>query len=219
MQPYLLVLADDHTMFRQGIKRIIGTRADLKIIGEANDGLELLELMKKVKPNLVVLDISMPNLRGLEATREIRRCYPDVKILILTMHKSRAYVHHAIQDGAQGYLLKEDADTEFFAAIDAIRNGKTYLSPLILPEILPLLTARGSKCEPTACPDPLTSRERQVVKLLAEGKSNKEIAELLFISVRTVEHHRTNAMVRLNIKKTIDLVKYAIEAGYTTVDG
>ncbi|MFH0814419.1 MAG: response regulator transcription factor [Pseudomonadota bacterium] len=217
MQPYLLVLADDHTMFRQGIKKIIETRDDLKIIGEANDGLELLELLKKVKPNLVILDISMPNLRGLEATREIKVRYPEIKILVLTMHKSRAYLHHAILEGVEGYLLKEDADTEFFAAINAIRQGKTYISHLFSCELMSLLATGPYGSGDQSCSDPLTVRERQVVKLIAEGKSNKEIAQLLFVSVRTVEHHRTNAMRKLNLKKTADLVKYAIQEGYIAV--
>jgi len=162
---------------------------------------------------MVILDISMPNLRGIEATREIKMIYPDMKVLILTMHKNKEYLYHAISAGAEGYLLKEDADTELFSAIKTIRQGGIYISPLLSEELTDDLVqiCRGSG-KPSF--DPLTTREREVLKLIAEGKSNKEIANLLFISVRTVQCHRANIMEKLNLKKTADLVKYAIRKGY-----
>ncbi len=215
MSPYRIVLADDHTMFRQGIKRIIGEVADLEVVGEASDGLQLLNLLKKLTPHMVILDISMPNLRGIEATREIKMIYPDMKVLILTMHKSKEYLYHAISAGAEGYLLKEDADTELLFAIKKIRQGGIYISPLLSQELTDDLvqTCRGNG---KLLFDLLTTREREVLKLIAEGKSSKEIANLLFISVHTVHQHRAHIMKKLNLKRTADLVKYAISKGYTS---
>jgi DNA-binding NarL/FixJ family response regulator len=131
VSPYRIVLADDHAMFRQGIKNILEGVEDLEIVGEAGDGLNLLELLKQITPDMVILDISMPNLRGLEATREIKIISPDMKVLILTMHRDKEYVYHAISAGAEGYLLKEDADTELFTAVEKIRRGEHYISPLL----------------------------------------------------------------------------------------
>lgn len=214
MAPYTIVLADDHTMVREGLKRILSEKGDMEIIGEAADGLELLSLLNKLTPHIVVLDISMPKLRGIEAVREIKGIHPDVKVLILTMHKDKEYLYQAISAGANGYLLKEDADTELFIAIQTIRNGRTYLSPFLTEESKEdwAQITRGKLN--LSFDGFLTTRERQVLKLIAEGKSNKEIGDLLFISVRTVERHRANMMAKLNLKKTIDLVKYAIQKGY-----
>lgn len=214
MKPYTIVLADDHTMFRRGLKRIIEENPDLEVIGEAGDGFELLRLLQKKPPQLVILDISMPNLRGIEATKELKGQYPGIKVLILTMHKDKEYLYHALSAGAEGYLLKEDADPELVNAIHAIRRGKTYLSPLISVQLQDLLVreARGSGTAPYL--EPLTTREKQILKLIAEGRSSKEIAELLFISSRTVQHHRANLMRKLHLKKTADLVKYALSKGY-----
>ncbi len=216
MSPYRIVLADDHVMFRQGIKNILEKDRGLEVIGEAGDGLKLIELLKKVTPDMVILDVSMPNLRGLEATREIKMILPDVKVLILSMHKDKEYVYSAVSAGAEGYLLKEDADTELFAAIEKIRQEGRYISPLLFGELTDELFQTHHKGQLTPQHEPLTTREREVLKLIAEGISNKEIADLLFISVRTVEHHRANIMRKLNIRKTADIVKYAICQGYTS---
>jgi DNA-binding NarL/FixJ family response regulator len=216
--PYRIVLADDHVMFRRGIKRIVEGMADVEVVGEAGDGLELLELLKKMTPELVILDISMPNLRGLEATREVKIINPEIKVLLLTMHKDKEYLYHAFSAGAEGYLLKEDADTELFNAIEAIKKGGTYVSPLLSPQLTGLFVEKYSG-EAPAPGDILTTREREVIKLIAEGKSSKEISELLFISARTVQHHRANITRKLNAKRTADLVKYAIQKGYTSPEG
>jgi len=209
------VLADDHILVRQGLKRILGGMADLEVIGEAGDGLQLLKLLEKIAPHMILLDISMPNLRGIEAIRAIKTLHPEAKILILTMHKDKEYLYQAISAGANGYLLKEDADTELTTAIDTIRRGKIYISPLLSGDLTDdwAQTYRGKSKLPYE-PDNLTTREREVLKMIAEGKSSKEIADLLFISVRTVERHRANLMEKLNLKKTADLVKYAIQKGY-----
>ncbi|MGA1869591.1 MAG: response regulator [bacterium] len=214
MSSYRILLADDHVMFRKGIKNILERFTDLEVVGEADDGLKLLRLIQEVTPDMVILDISMPNLRGLEATREIKMIMPKVKVLILTMHKDKEYVYSAISAGAEGYLLKEDADTELFAAIKKIRQEEYYISPLLSGEVTNELIKIYHRGQLTSQSDPLTTREREVLKLIAEGKSNKEIADLLFISIRTVEHHRANIMKKLNIKQTASLVRYAIHKGY-----
>jgi DNA-binding NarL/FixJ family response regulator len=215
-RPLTILLADDHVMFRRGVRRIIQGIDQVEVVGEASDGFELLELLKKTAPDLVILDISMPNLRGLEAAREIKVINPKVKVLILTMHKDREYLYHAFAAGAEGYLLKEDADSELLAAIATLRQGGTYISPLLSPQLAGLLTERAQPAgQPGLSGEPLTVREREIIKLIAEGKSSKEIGGLLFISSRTVQHHRANLTRKLNLKKTADLVKYAIQKGYT----
>ena len=218
---YRIVLADDHQMFRRGVKRIIQENPELEVVGEASDGLQLLEIVKQSPPDMVIVDVSMPNLRGLEATREIKMTHPQVKVIILTMHKDKEYLYHALSAGAEGYLLKEDADVELFAAINAIRQGGSYISPLLAPQMTDIFLERQRPGEgegkfPTEI---LTIREREIIKLIAEGKSSRDIAGLLYISSRTVQHHRANLMKKLNLKKTADLVKYAIQKGYTSADG
>ena len=164
---------------------------------------------------MIILDISMPHLRGIEAVHEIKAIYPGLKILILTMHKDKEYLHQSISAGADGYLLKEDADTELFSAIDTIREGKIYVSPHLGNDLVDeWAKIRRGETSPVAELERLTTREKEVLKLIAEAKSSKEIANLLSISVRTVEHHRANMMNKLKLKKTADLVKYALQKGY-----
>ncbi len=214
--PFKILLADDHVMFRRGVRSLIQEMENVEVVGEAGDGLELLRLLKEIHPQLVIMDISMPNLRGLEATREIKMLDPGVKVLILTMHKDREYLYHAMTAGAEGYLLKEDADGELILAIETLRRGGTFISPLLSGQLADIFIDkfRFPGQLGTAPEGPLTVREREIVKLIAEGKSSKEIGALLFISSRTVQHHRANIMKKLNLKKTTDLVKYAIQKGY-----
>lgn len=216
IKPYRIVLADDHVMLRHGIKKIIEGRDDFEVIGEACDGLELLKLLSKLSASMIILDIAMPKLRGIEAAIEIKMMYPDIKILILTMHKSTQYLHHALSAGAEGYLLKEDAPREIFSAIDTIRQGKIYISPLLIEELTEEIAKAYKTGKYQVLFEPLTLREREVLKLIAEEKSNQEIADLLYISLRTVQHHRAAIKKKLNIRKTAGLVKYAIRKGYTT---
>ncbi len=215
MNPYRIILADDHIMLRQGIKKIIEESEDIVVIAEASDGLELLAVLKKMTPEMVILDISMPNLRGIEVSREIKSFNPKIKVLILTMHKKIDYLYHALSAGADGFLLKEDTDEELFTAIETIRRGRIYVSPSFSTELAEDMSkiCRGDGRFPV---ERLTTREREVLKLVSEGKSSKEIADLLFISVRTAEHHRENIKRKLNLKKVADLVKYAILEGYTS---
>ena len=215
MSPYRIALADDHVLVRQGFKRILEGVGDLEVIGEANDGIELLNLLNQVTPDMVILDIFMPNLRGIEAIHEIKKIHPDVKVLILTMHKDKEYLYLSLSAGAKGYLLKEDADKELFSAIEKVRQGKTYISPYFSEEVVNDLVQVGKDDMKTIFDtDPLTPREREVLKLIAEGKSSKEIGNLLFISVSTVNNHRASIMEKLGLNKATDLVKYAIRKGY-----
>jgi DNA-binding NarL/FixJ family response regulator len=208
---YRVLLADDHALFRQGLKNILQGNAGLEVVGEAGDGLELLNLLNsnKLAPDLIILDISMPNLRGIEVIPEIRMIHPTVKVLIVTMHKDKEYLYQALAAGAEGYFLKKDTDAELFVAIEKIRKGKIYVSPYLSELFGDWEQIRQGFRKPI-----LSTRERMVLKLIAEGKSNKETADLLSISVHTVERHRANIMNKLNLKKTADLVKYAIEKGY-----
>ena len=221
MNPYLIVLADDHMMFRQGVRRILEEIPAFRVTGEVKDGLELLRLLHTAPPHLVILDISMPNLRGIEATREIKKSHPDMKVLILTMHKDKEYLYHALGAGADGYILKEDADDELVAAIESIRQGNVYISSLLSSQVSQLIVQSSRSTSPTAedlsKTEPLSNREREVLKLIAEAKSSKDIADLLCISIRTVQHHRSNIMKKLDIKKSTDLVKYAIRKGYVSI--
>lgn len=211
MSHFSIVLADDHVIFRRGIRKIIQEVNDFKVVGEAGDGLELLELLKTATPDLIILDISMPNLRGLEATEEIKRLYPQIKVLLLTMHKKKSFVQLGLKAGADGFLLKEDADSELFRAIDTIRRGNIYLSPL-LANIMRDLALVEKETEK------LTRREREVLKLLAEGKKSREIAALLYISPTTVRAHGYSIMRKLSLRSLADLIRYATSHEFISTD-
>jgi len=212
MGNYRIVIADDHALIRQGVKKMI-EESENQVVGEVGDGLALIDFLKEQQADLVVLDISMPNLRGLEAISEVRKIWPDIKILILTMHKSEKYLCSALNEGANGYLIKEDSDAELLPAIEKIKAGGTYISPHFESSFF---AQKVSSCmeKNKLKEDPLTLRERQVLTLIAEGITNKEIAEALKISKRTVEHHRANMTKKLGINNFSELIKYAISKGY-----
>jgi DNA-binding NarL/FixJ family response regulator len=213
-----ILLADKHVMFRRAIRRILQSMVDVEVVGEARDGFEVLEFLKKTSPQLIILGISMPYLRGLEAIREIKIINPEVKVLILTMHREMEYMEYALSAGAEGYLLKEDSDRELITAIDTLKKGGTYISPLLSTQLVDLLVrkSRPKTKQPEKPKELLTNRERMIIKLVAEGKSNKEIGQVLFISRKTVEQHRAHILKKLNLKKTADLIRYAIDNGYIT---
>ena len=215
---FRIVLADDHVLLRRGLRKIIDVETSLQVIGEVNDGLELLRFLQNHEPDLILLDISMPNLRGIEAIHEAKKLWPGVKILILTMHSSKDFLCSAINSGADGYLLKEDSDVELLSAIHKCLGGHFYVSPVLAEgmsdkEIIALCSGKRLGGEE------LTIREKQVLTLVSDGKKSKEIAELLSISIRTVEHHRANIMKKTSIKNTAELIRYAIQKGYTTTPG
>lgn len=213
MKRYRIALADDHVMLREGIKKIINESKGMEVVGEASDGMMLLTILKRANPDMAILDISMPNLRGIEAAQEIRRCFPAVAILFLSMHKSREYLQKALAAGAKGYVLKEDSGSELIHAIETIRSGGSYLSPMLMEELSedPIGICSGLRQFPE---DPLTTRERQILQLIADGKTSREIAQLLFISIHTVHSHRKNIKRKLAIRQNADLVRYALKHGY-----
>ncbi len=212
--PYSIILADDHVLVRHGLRRILEERDNLEIAGEVGDGLELLNLLNKANPDLIILDLSMPNLRGIEAIPEIRHIRPNAKVLMLTMHKEEEYLYQAISAGANGYLLKDDAEKELFLAIEHIQSGKIYISPGLADQSMQNWARLRRGEDDMHSSEALTVRQREILKLIAEGKSNKEIGDLLYISVRTVERHRANMMSKLNVRKTAELVQYALRKHY-----
>jgi DNA-binding NarL/FixJ family response regulator len=214
MENCRIVLADDHVLLRQGLRKILSENPRLEVVGEAGDGFELLGLIRSQAPDLVLLDISMPHLRGIEAIREIRALRPGLRILILTMHRESEYLFQAISAGADGYLLKDDAQRDLFSAIESVSQGKIYISRFLAEESnrdWAQIRRGATQATPR---DPLTSREREVLKLIAEGRSSREIGQLLYISHRTVERHRANIMDKLNVSRTADLIRYALAKGY-----
>jgi DNA-binding NarL/FixJ family response regulator len=213
MKEYTIILADDHALMREGIRNLIESVEGLKVIDEVGDGLQLLKLVKKTPADMVILDISMPGMRGIEATREILHLSPQINILIVSMHKREEFLAMALDAGAQGYLLKEDSSDELLEAIDCIRRGHTYLSKKMAHEFSSTIISicRGGQ---GFHKEELTSRERHVLKLIAEGHTDRKISEKLCISVRTVHRHHANIRSKLNLKHTAELVRYAISQGY-----
>lgn len=212
MATYRIILADDHVIFRQGMKRLIDGEPGLEVVGEASDGNALFRCLQDGDPDMAILDISMPGMGGIGITREIRQQYPRVKVLILTMHKNSEYLYAALATGAHGYLLKEDSDIELFKAIKTIRKDKTYITGKLESDLAGGI-GHLVKGRVRSTATSLSAREQQVLQLIAEGKLNREIAEILNISIRTVENHRAKIMKKLNLNKTADLVRYAIQHG------
>lgn len=211
MSEHRIILADDHELVRKGLASLVHGAGDLVIVGEAGDGVELLELLELQPADLAIVDVSMPRLRGLDALAEARRIQPALAVLVLSMHGNLELVRAAISGGARGYLVKEDAVTHVFAAIERIRAGGIYVSPR-LNDAVTSEWAQGKAGADT--PTSLTPRERDVLKLVAAGMSSRQIGESLAISRRTVEHHRASMMEKLKLRSTADLVRVAIEGGY-----
>ena len=214
MQPFRIVLADDHILLRNTLRKSIEAFPDLEVIGEASNGIELLQLLTDISPDLIILDISMPELEGIEVTEEIKRDFPGIKILILTMHKSRDHLRASLAAGVDGFLLKENAYDDLIKAIRNIQQGRRYISNLVLDKVKEIILQRSDWGKETGV---LTTREMVILKLMAEGKSSREIAERLFISVPTVNRHRFNIKHKLELRSNADLIKYAIEQGYTSL--
>jgi len=212
---YNIILADDHVMFRKGVKKILEEDGCVSIVGEVGDGLSLLNLLKMTLPDMVILDISMPKMDGVAATREIKSKFPKVKVLLLTMHNDEEYLRQGLEAGADGYLLKNDADTELFVAIDEIQHDKPYISPTLSKDLAKHFVYSCRKNVNKSSAIALSMREREILRLIAEGKTSKEIAKELFISHRTVDNHRKHIMEKLNLRNIASLVRYAILKGYT----
>ena len=209
MAPLSILIADDHAVVRAGLRTLLESRTLWQVCAEAADGRDAVEKAAKHKPHIAILDIGMPLLNGVEATRQIRKSSPSTEILILTMHESDDLVQQVVDAGARGYILKDEADRVLLAAVDAARHHKPYFSTRITPTRHDDLPSHPSDGHRPARPR-LTPREREILQLLAEGKSNKEVANLLGISVNTAEAHRANIMLKLNLHSLAELVHYAI---------
>jgi len=218
MKTYRVVLADDHVLMRDGIRQLLSEIPWIEVVGEVGDGIALVQLLKKIQPDMVILDIAMPGMRGIEAAGEIRSLYPDIDILFLSMHKNREFLAQALATEARGYLLKEDSGKELVTAIEAIRDGRLYLSAKLVQEF-PTEILSICRTDRKELPHNLTRRERQVLTLIAEGKTDRQIGRLLFISLKTAQRHRYNIRHKLNLKSTAELVKYAIDNGYLIPGG
>lgn len=210
--PYRLILADDHALLRQGLRMIIEQEPDLVVAGEAEDGFALLRLLEKTAADLLVLDLTMPGCGGIAALPAIKKSHPRLKTLILTMHEDPEYFHEAVRLGVDGYLLKQETDTELFSAIHAIRSGGRFLSPFLERKLAQDLMALCRTREPSGF-EALTRREKQILKFVVEGASSRKIAEHLHISPRTVERHRENIMRKLRVPDVVALVKLALQKG------
>ncbi|MCO5315932.1 MAG: response regulator transcription factor [Solirubrobacterales bacterium] len=203
-----IVIADDHGIVRSGIRLLLETQPDLEVIGEAADGIEARNLAVRERPDLAILDVKMPGLTGLQATREIKEQAPDVQILILSMHDDERYLFEALRAGASGYVLKSQADSDLLAAIRSVERGEPFLSPGAQQSLIRDLLERGAPAE-----SDLTPREEEIVKLVAEANTTREIAGMLHLSEKTVENHRGNAMRKLGMRDRVELVRYAIRRG------
>ncbi len=203
-----VMIADDHGIVRSGLRALLESQEDLEVVAEAADGLEARDLAIRERPDLAILDVKMPKLTGLQATREIREQAPEVAVLILSMHDDERYLFEALKAGASGYVLKRQADSELLEAIRAVERGEPFLTPDAQRALIQDVLARGSERS-----DELSPREQEVVKLVAEAHTNKEIAELLHLSEKTVENHRANAMRKLGMRDRVELVRYAIRRG------
>lgn len=208
-----VVLADDHNLVRAGIRVLLEQMSGVEVVGEASDGREALALVLREKPDLALLDIGMPGLNGLEAAERIAREAPRTRLVMLSMHANEAYVAQALKLGVAGYLLKEACVGELPVLVDAVRRGDTYLSPKISRQVVEALRARMGTADSGGLTELLTPRQREILQLVAEGKSTKEIAGLLSLSVKTVETHRGQIMDRLDIHDVAGLVRFAIRAG------
>ncbi len=203
-----ILLADDHAVVRQGFRLILSEQPDMEIVGEAGDGNQAVEQAEKLRPDVVVMDVAMPNLNGIEATRRMSAAAPHARVLALSMHKDSVYVREILRAGAKGYLLKDSIDRDLLAAVRAVAKGEAYLSPAIADGVL--TDYRKHVTDPL---DLLTNREREVLQLIAEGKTNKDIAQALQLSVYTVDAHRGRIMEKLNLHSTGELVRFAMRAG------
>ncbi len=218
MEKISVLLVEDHHVVRKGISYLLSLEEDIDIVGEAEDGNEGIKMAKELCPDVIIMDITMPNLNGIDAIKKIKKSLPKTKVMIMTMHTKEQYIRQALLDGASGYLLKESTQEELVNAIRTIHKGGVVLSPSISRFVL---NEYVRQCDPKKEVDSielLTDRERQVLRLIVEGKTNKEIAKCLSISKSTVNIHRTNVMQKLDIHDTVGLVRYSIEKGIIVVD-
>lgn len=210
---YRIVIAEDHTILREGLKLLLSSSPEFEVVGEAEDGREAIRCVEKLKPDLILTDLSMPRMNGMEAIREIKKRSPETKILVLTVHKTEEYILASVRAGADGYLLKDSTHAELLMAVKYVLSGKRYISPGISDKVLEGYLEGKKTLKKRTSWETLTKREREILKLIAEGYRNKEIAEELCISVKTVEKHRSNLMEKLGLHNVQALTALAIEKG------
>ena len=208
-----VVIVEDHKLFREGLKSLLSEKDDLVVVGEAGDGIEAIRAVKKYRPDLLLLDLSMPKMNGISVMKEIKSQFPEIKIMALTIHESDQYVLEAFEAGADGYCLKDAGRNELMVAVDSVVQGKRYISPSISDNVLEGYMSGRKKLKSKTTWDTITQREREVLKLLGEGYQNKEISDMLHISVKTVEKHRANIMNKLDLHNAAALTAFAIEHG------
>ncbi len=213
-----VLLVEDHHVVRKGISYLLSLEEDIDLVGEAEDGNEAVKMAKDLCPDVVVMDITMPNLNGIDAVKQIKKAIPETKVMILTMHTREQYIRQALREGASGYLLKESTQEELANAIRTVHKGGVALSPSISRFVLKEYVRQADPKKAVDSLELLTDRERQVLRLIAEGKTNKEIAKCLSISKSTVNIHRTNIMQKLDIHDTAGLVRYSMEKGIIVID-
>jgi DNA-binding NarL/FixJ family response regulator len=211
-----IIIAEDQTLVRQGLRSLLDSESELKVVAEAENGLEAIRLAAKHKPDLILLDLAMPKLSGISALNEIKRQFPGIKILALTFHTSEEYILEAFKSGADGYCLKNDTHAELLSAISHVLSGKVYLSPLISDKVLKGYLEKRQQNIPDTSFEKLTQREKEVLKLVGESYTSPEIGNILSISTKTVDKHRSNIMNKLNLHSASALTAYAIEKGLVT---
>ena len=213
MRKIRVLLADDHQLMRSGIRLMLEREADLSVVGEAGDGREAVALAKSLRPDVVVMDIGMANLNGIEAAQQMTGDRPEIAVVMLSMHSDESYVLRALKAGARGYLLKDSAEADLIKAVHAVAGGKSFFSPAVSKVLLDDYVRKLRRSGTEDAYDLLTPREREILQLIAEGKSNKDIANLLNLSVYTVESHRANLMEKLHVRGLPELILYAVRKG------
>ncbi|MEH0018226.1 MAG: response regulator transcription factor [Desulfobacter sp.] len=214
MKTIKVLVAEDHTIVRKGLCALLLAEPDIEVVGEAENGRQVIEMAARFEPDVVLMDISMPELNGMDATRQLKKKYPNLNILILSMHTSQEYIFETLRAGASGYLIKRSAPTDLIKAIHAAHKGESFLSPSVSKKVITgfIRQQEGRPPEPKGL-ERLSGREREVLQLIAEGHTNREIADQLFVSSKTVEAHRTNIQKKLGIAGTAELTKYAVRKG------
>ena len=210
-----ILVVDDHAIMRDGIRALLGLHGDIEVVGEASEGKEAVEKAQKLTPDVVIMDIAMPRMDGLEATRRIRKKNPKTKILVLTQHDNKEYILSIIKAGASGYILKRALGSELVSAIRAVQQGDSFLYPSAAAALIEDYLQQPKEEEPH---DQLTAREREILKLIAEGRTSREIADMLFLSLKTVLGHRSMIMEKLNLHNRTELIKYAMREGLISLD-
>ncbi|MBL7179409.1 MAG: response regulator transcription factor [Pseudomonadota bacterium] len=211
-----IIIAEDHTILREGLRALLSSDPNYEIVGEAEDGRDAIRCVEKLMPDLLLIDLSMPRMNGMEAIRDIKKRYPGIKIIALTVHKTEEYILATLEAGADGYVLKDATHGELAIAINSVLSGKPFLSPGVSGKVIEGYLEGRKTLRFSSAWDAISQREREVLKLIAEGYKNKEIAAILFISIKTVEKHRSNLMKKLNLHNAAALTAFAIEKGLIT---